>query len=146
MSTFEELSKRLFQQQQALYDSQLKERNNEALAPPRTQLLQEAINITAGDRNVAYGNPEDNFQNIADYWNAYLTQARKAATMLNSRNLTAQDVAHMMILMKMARLATNPQHRDSLVYIAGYAACGEDCRVRAATASSDTCEQAPRTA
>ena len=95
--------------------------------PARTALLNEATRLTAQDRNSQYGNPEDNFQNIANYWNTYLTTLPKQGNILP---LTSQDVAHLMILMKMARLNTNPSHRDSLVDIAGYAACGEDCRVK----------------
>lgn len=88
----------------------------------RSQLLHEADKITSQDRNSAYGEPEDNFSNIAAYWNAYAAQREFRVDFNN------QDVAHMMILMKMARLATNLEHRDSLLDIAGYAACGEDCR------------------
>lgn len=90
----------------------------------RVKLLEEATAITSADRNKAYGNPEDNFQNIANSWNAYLTAQGKADTLLSS-----QDVAYMMILMKVARLATNPDHRDSILDVAGYAACAESCRV-----------------
>lgn len=90
----------------------------------RTVLLEEATKITSADRNKAYGNPEDNFRNIANLWNAYLTAQGKADNLVNS-----QDVAHMMILMKVARLATNHAHRDSLVDVAGYAACAESCRL-----------------
>lgn len=93
---------------------------------PRERLLKEAIQITTSDRNAAYGKPEDNFANIAAYWSSYLTQSTKVDIVINP-----QDVAHMMILMKVARLATNPSHYDSLLDIAGYAACGEDCRVGA---------------
>lgn len=96
-------------------------------APARTALLEEAMRITAVDRNKQYGNPEDNFQNIANFWNAYLTQVPGQGNIIP---LTSQDITHLMILMKMARLNTNPSHRDSLVDIAGYAACGEDCRVK----------------
>ena len=103
---------------------------NEASIPheviwPRQDLLNEALHITSNDRNSAYGSPEDNFQNIADYWTKYLTTLKGGDIVVSS-----QDVAHMMILMKIARLNTNPNHRDSLVDIAGYAACGEDCRMR----------------
>jgi hypothetical protein len=87
---------------------------------PREKLLKEAVRITTTDRNQAYGNPEDNFKNIAEYWNIYQRQ-RKAES-------TPQDIAMMMILMKVARLATNTGHRDSLVDIAGYAACAADCQ------------------
>lgn len=100
---------------------------------PRQKLLQEAMKITAEDRNKAYGNPEDNFANIADYWMLYLNQ-RFPGKLLE---LLPSDVAYMMILMKMARLATNITHRDSLVDIAGYAACGADCQVALAGRSQD---------
>lgn len=96
----------------------------------RERLLKEAIRITTSDRNAAYGNPEDNFANIAAYWSSYLTQSTKVDIVISP-----QDVAHMMILMKVARLATNPSHYDSLLDIAGYAACGEDCRVGALNAA-----------
>ena len=99
---------------------------------PRERLLKEAISITTNDRNAAYGNPEDNFANIAAYWSSYLTQSTKVDIVISP-----QDVAHMMILMKVARLATNPTHYDSLLDIAGYAACGEDCRVGALNAAFD---------
>lgn len=99
---------------------------------PRERLLKEAIGITTSDRNAAYGNPEDNFANIAAYWSSYLTQSTKVDIVISP-----QDVAHMMILMKVARLATNPTHYDSLLDIAGYAACGEDCRVGALNAAFD---------
>lgn len=90
---------------------------------PRQLLLQQASDITSNDRNKAYGNPEDNFRNIAAYWMKYLTQSTDLDIVI-----TPQDVAHMMILMKMARLATNPSHYDSLLDIAGYAACAADCQ------------------
>lgn len=89
----------------------------------RQSLLAEALQIVSVDRNEAYGKPEDNFENIAAYWRSYLKQRFQL-----SLDLRPQDVAHMMILMKLARLATNMKHRDSLVDIAGYAACAEDCR------------------
>lgn len=108
-----------------------KPKQQEAPLAPRQALLQEAFNITSHDRNNAYGNPEDNFQHIADRWNLYLRARFPALSVVDSEDveLTSQDVAHMMIDMKLARLSTNPGHRDSLVDIAGYAACGEDCRV-----------------
>ena len=98
---------------------------NETLNP-RQQLLDEARKITSVDRNKNYGNPEDNFQHIADYWNKYLQTAgflREGST-----GLRHIDVAYLMVLMKMARLNTNPTHHDSLVDVAGYAACAADCQ------------------
>ena len=54
-------------------------------------------------------------------WNAYIASA-------GDRPLNAQDVGAMMILLKVARLANNPTHRDSLVDICGYAATIERCK------------------
>jgi hypothetical protein len=54
-------------------------------------------------------------------WNAFL-EARTSGDELN-----AKDVASMMILLKTARLANNPDHRDSVVDICGYAALIERC-------------------
>jgi hypothetical protein len=101
---------------------------------PRRRLLAEAMKITAVDRNKAYGNPEDNFQNIANLWNAYFG-AQGTLT-----GITPCDVANLMILMKIARLSTNLGHRDSLLDIAGYAACGADCQeaMGTMTPASDT--------
>ena len=90
---------------------------------PREQLLREAIQITTSDRNKHYGNPEDNFNNIANFWNLYLGNAGK---LREDSMLCGIDVAHMMVLMKMARLSTNPLHRDSILDVAGYAACAAD--------------------
>ena len=99
-------------------------------ATQRELLLREAESLVCGSRNTAYGDPEDNFRNIADSWNVFMWQ-RDPAT--RSRlHFGPQDVAHMMILLKLARLATNPAHRDSLVDIAGYAACAADCQKKAA--------------
>jgi len=104
---------------------------NEEATPPtaRQQILDEASDLTHKSRNTAYGNPEDNFRNIANLWNAYLVAhiGPQVAQML-----TTADVAIMMILMKTARLATNPNHHDSCVDIAGYAACLGDVQAAAA--------------
>jgi hypothetical protein len=121
MTTLEQLQKMHAEASQQ--DVQLAPAESERRQPARTRLLEEAIKITAHDRNKAYGNPEDNFANIAEYWSAYLTQSQKQSIIVSS-----QDIAHLMILMKIARLATNPNHRDSLVDVAGYAACAADCQ------------------
>jgi Domain of unknown function (DUF6378) len=97
---------------------------------PRQELLEEAIKITTSDRNKSYGNPEDNFTNIANLWNAYF-RAKLAQGKFGEDNIWVNnaDVAQMMILMKIARLATNPGHRDSALDVAGYAACLADIQV-----------------
>jgi hypothetical protein len=41
--------------------------------------------------------------------------------------ITAKDVAAMMMLVKVARFANDPTHRDNLVDVCGYAALIERC-------------------
>lgn len=80
-------------------------------------ILDEAAKIAGVDRSEAYGHPLDNHRRIAALWQAYL-DARKPGA------LTPQDVARMMILLKVARDIHAPK-RDNLVDIAGYARCLE---------------------
>ena len=80
----------------------------------RREILSDAAVCVCSDRNLMYGEPEDNFDVIAAMWSAYLGMP-----------VTASDVAAMMILFKVARIATAEKpSRDSYVDIAGYAACG----------------------
>jgi hypothetical protein len=74
-------------------------------------ILEEAKEIIYGDREKTYGHPAKNLNNIADYWSIYL-----------GKEISAQDVATMMVLLKIARLMNQPDHRDSLVDSAGYLA------------------------
>lgn len=99
-----------------------KENERVAYMSPRQRLLEEAASIVVNARNKAYGEPEDNFRNIAVYWSQHLS----ASTGMEI-TVTALDVAHMNILQKMARLSTNPTHYDSTLDVAGYAACAADC-------------------
>lgn len=94
---------------------------------PREEILEEAKKIVMKDRNSNYGNPEDNFKQIADLWNAYLNARRrnvgKSFGMLQDYQLQPADIAVMNMLIKIARLAKTPSHHDSAVDVAGYAAC-----------------------
>ena len=83
-------------------------------------ILDEAKEIIYGDREKTYGHPSKNLEVIAAMWTAYI-QSRNVAT------LTAQDVALMMTLLKVARLANSPDHHDSLVDSVGYLALVERC-------------------
>lgn len=79
----------------------------------RKECLDFATQIVSGERQKAYGSPEDNFRRISDLWSVYL-----------GRPIEPHDVAAMMALMKIARLMNQPDHQDSWVDLAGYAACG----------------------
>jgi hypothetical protein len=86
----------------------------------KLSVLKEANKIIYGDREKTYGKPSKNLDTIAQMWNAYIS-AREVKV------LNAKDVAAMMILLKTARLANDPSHRDSVVDICGYAALIERC-------------------
>lgn len=90
----------------------------------RQETLDLAKQYTSKDRNSAYGEPEDNFNNIAALWNAYAYAKYNENVRDTDWGFDATDVAIMNILLKVARLATNPSHKDSWIDIAGYAACG----------------------
>ena len=109
----------------------------EAQGTSRQAILDEASDLTHQSRNTAYGNPEDNFRNIANLWNAYLAAKAPGFIVSEKNSITAHDVAIMMILMKTARLATNPNHHDSCVDIVGYGACLGDVQAAAVNAFAE---------
>lgn len=79
----------------------------------RRAVLLEAEEAVCSDRNADYGDPEDNFLDIAQLWTAY-----------KNVPFTRADVAVFMTLVKIARMKTSPKVKDHYVDIAGYAACG----------------------
>lgn len=82
----------------------------------RGDVLLEAKQLIEGDRNITYGEPTQNFTNIAGMWNILF------AHKLNEP-FTPRDVAQAMIALKQCRTITQPK-RDNFVDIAGYAAIG----------------------
>jgi hypothetical protein len=88
--------------------------------PEQPSVLQEAHTIIYGEREKTYGAPGKNLETIAAFWTNFL-----GARGLLCSSLSPEDVAHMMILLKVARLANDPYHRDSLVDVCGYAALSE---------------------
>lgn len=85
----------------------------------RAQLCAEASRIITTDRNTTHGEPEDSFGLIAAYWSSHLDVP-----------VSAPDVA-VMLLLKIARIRSNPEHLDSWVDAAGYAACGGEIATEA---------------
>lgn len=86
----------------------------------RDEILKAAEEIVTKDRNVQYGEPENNFAVIAEYWSTYLSQHNGGRAVL----LTPMDVALMMVLFKLGRLTTaRAVTLDSFVDAAGYMAC-----------------------
>lgn len=85
----------------------------------REELLTTANTLVNGDRNAQYGDPRQDFQRTADFWNTYLELAEGT--------IQPHDVAAMMGLLKLSRIRWSPTRFDSWVDLAGYAACGWDC-------------------
>ena len=97
-------------------------------------ILDEAAEITAGERQTHYGHPRDNHGCTAALWSAYLV--RRVQVRLRDLSVTAQtgagrelehiltldgrDVCMLNILQKVSRDANLRVH-DNLVDIAGYA-------------------------
>jgi len=84
----------------------------------RAEILDAAKKCVCGDREQQYGSPENNFRLIAAFWGDYLEM-----------HIEPQDVAMMMALLKIARIATGTDTADSYIDLAGYAACGGELAV-----------------
>ena len=83
----------------------------------RKDVLSDAETCVCGHREQDYGSPENNFQIIADLWNAYLGCERLRI------QISAHDVAMLMALLKVARISNDGGTYDCYVDLAGYAAC-----------------------
>lgn len=79
----------------------------------RPDILDTAKSYVMQDRQADYDTPENNFGRIAAMWAAYKGQP-----------FNPHDVAVMMALVKVARIASSPGKADNWVDLAGYAACG----------------------
>lgn len=76
--------------------------------------LETAIGCVTQDRQNDYGAPENNFATIAAYWNVYMSSKGHRPVFL------PEDVAIMMGLLKVARMASSPKKADNYVDGAGY--------------------------
>lgn len=86
----------------------------------RKEILEAAKKCVCGEREQTYGSPENNFATIAELWNCYLD----ACGVLIGCGLDSVDVAAMMALLKIARIASGAGKDDNWIDLAGYAACG----------------------
>lgn len=84
----------------------------------RKSVLETAMKCVCGDRENDYGSPEDNFRTIANLWIDYLSG--KADVL----DIGPHDVAAMLALLKIARIASGHGKADNWIDLAGYAACG----------------------
>ena len=93
----------------------------------RTDILKESINLINGERNSTYGDPLDDFATTAAMWDVYLERTIEARGTLD---IKPHDIAIMMNLLKIARIAWSPEKRDHWADLGGYTGCGWDCVVR----------------
>ena len=91
----------------------------------RADILHAAEKCVCGQREQDYGTPEDNFETIAELWETYLRRA--CVDEAGGVYIDANDVAMMMALLKIARIAAGGGKADSWIDLAGYAACGAEC-------------------
>lgn len=84
----------------------------------RRGLLRRANDTINGDRQRDYGDKLQNFSQIAMLWQGLL-----ATKLQPNAAIFPEDVALLMIAVKMARLAKSPDHEDSILDVAGYAGC-----------------------
>ena len=87
----------------------------------RKQILEQATNLTCGDRNKTYGPPQVNLQCLAEMISAYLKAQGKEVS------LSAADAAMIMVLTKASRVAVNVNHDDNYVDGAAYFAIAGEC-------------------
>lgn len=98
----------------------------------RAEILQTAEKLINGDRADTYGPPEQSFGRIANLLNAmgwqvnYVDRTGKSSP----RPLDAVDVALGLLQLKVSRIISSPDHEDSWVDAAGYAALGGEMAIR----------------
>ena len=90
-------------------------------ADVKVMIADEAKNIVSGARRSAYGTPEQNFDRIARFWQAYFENTGRADV-----KISAADISPLMRLMKEARICETPDHRDSYVDLVGYTLTGAE--------------------
>lgn len=84
----------------------------------RRTVLEIASELIDGDRHETYGSALESHQRIARLWQTYLSGVLPER---GEAGLQAQDVAAMMILLKVSR-TTGKAHPDNWIDICGYAA------------------------
>jgi hypothetical protein len=83
-------------------------------APSRSP-LEEALELTSGDRQASYGHPLQDFSRTAGLWTSLL------GTKL-LQPITPEEVALCMVCLKLSR-EMNKHKQDNLIDIAGYINC-----------------------
>ena len=84
----------------------------------KEEILAEASRIISRDRNLSHGDAFQNHAEIAEFWNIYLDKKLQPMA-----SITAEDVALMMVLMKISRNTQGKKNNmDNFIDMCGYAA------------------------
>ena len=84
----------------------------------KEEILKKAKDLISGDRNDTHGDAYRNHAEIAEFWNIFLDKKLKPMA-----SLTAEDVALMMVLMKISRNNQGKKNNlDNFIDMFGYAA------------------------
>ena len=84
----------------------------------KKEILAKASDLISNDRNKSHGDAFNNHAEIAEFWNIFLDKKLNPMA-----SITADDVAIMMILLKISRPTQGDKNNmDNFVDMAGYAA------------------------
>ena len=84
----------------------------------KEEILKKAKELVTGDRNETHGDAYRNHADIAEFWNIFLDKKLQPMA-----DITAEDVALMMVLMKISRNTQGKKNNlDNFIDMCGYAA------------------------
>ena len=84
----------------------------------KEEILKKARDLITGDRNETHGDAFQNHAEIAEFWNIFLDKKLQPMA-----SITAEDVALMMVLMKISRNSQGKKSNlDNFIDMCGYAA------------------------
>jgi len=84
----------------------------------KEEILKKAKDLISGDRNDTHGDAFQNHAEIAEFWNIFLDKKLRPMA-----SITAEDVALMMVLMKISRNNQGKKNNlDNFIDMCGYAA------------------------
>ena len=84
----------------------------------KEEILKKAKDLISGDRNDTHGDAFQNHAEIEEFWNIFLDKKLQPMA-----SITAEDVALMMVLMKISRNNQGKKNNlDNFIDMCGYAA------------------------
>lgn len=91
----------------------------------RSKILDTTKKIITGDRNIAYGEPHEDFARTAA-----MVTAMWQHKLAEGQRIEAHEVAEFIAVVKLSRLQWSPGKEDHWIDLAGYAACGYEAFVK----------------